>query len=342
MTQAMYPLTFEPVYRDYMWGGRRLATLLGRDIPPGTVAESWEISGHPSSPTMVAAGPLRGLSLPQVLERFGSDLVGAHSADMLMRGAFPLLVKILDAREDLSVQVHPDDAYACAHEGGELGKTEMWYILYAEPGAELIHGLRPGVTPGSFRAALRDGCLPTQLRTVQVRPGDAVFVPSGTVHALRSGIMTVEIQQNSDTTYRVYDWDRVGADGKPRELHVDRALEVIAFGPQPEALVRPVLRRKPGGVRVESLVSCDKFDVERVTLADGAVYDGCCTGDTFEIWGAVDGRARLEPGADGRWPVGALSLQRVSWALLPAALGPYRLLSEGACTLLRAYVPPQE
>lgn len=338
MSDEMYPLTFEPAFRDYLWGGRSLATLLGRQIPPGPIAESWEISGHPDSPTRVAAGPLRGLDLLEVQRRLDRRLVGSRATDMLARSRFPLLVKLLDAREELSVQVHPDDAYAATHEGGELGKTEMWYILYARPGAEIVHGLCPGVTREAFTEALERGTLRDQLRHVRVRRGDAAYLPSGTVHALLSGIVVAEIQQNSDTTYRVHDWDRLGPDGRPRELHVERALEVIAFGPQPDAILRPQLLRDAGGARVESLVSCDKFDVERIALAEGVTYEGCCTGETFEIWGAVEGRAHLEPGIGAQWPIAPVRLQAVGWALLPASMGAYSLRADGPCTLLRAYV----
>ena len=153
----VYPLTFKPVFRDYIWGGRNLETLLGRDLPPGIVAESWEISGHPSSPTTVDAGVLAGLTLPQVLDLWGKALVGTRSRWATDRGKFPLLVKLLDANRPLSVQVHPPDEYALAHENGELGKAEMWYVLHAKPGAELIYGLSQETTPDEFRAALETG-----------------------------------------------------------------------------------------------------------------------------------------------------------------------------------------
>ncbi len=223
MTGEIYPLTFDPVFRDYIWGGRNLETLFGRRLPPGIVAESWEISGHPSSPTRVNAGPLAGLTLPQVQERLGERLVGVRSGWATSRGRFPLLVKLLDANRPLSVQVHPPDDYALEHEG-DLGKTEMWYVLHARPGAELIYGLAHETTPTEFRAALEAGELESLLHRLPVRVGDVIFIPTGMLHALLEGIVVAEIQQNSDTTYRVYDWGRVGADGKPRPLHVDKAL----------------------------------------------------------------------------------------------------------------------
>ena len=228
MTPRLYPLTFTPQFRDYLWGGRTLEQF-GRQLPPGIVAESWEISGHPSSPTAVDAGAYRGRLLTDLVVELGRDLVGRRSQDALARGKFPLLVKLLDARQDLSVQVHPDDEYALAHEGGELGKTEMWYVLRAEPGARLIYGLRRGVTPGQVADALRRGEVEAVFAYLPVRAGDAIFVPAGTVHALMAGLVVVEIQQNSDTTYRIFDWGRRGPDGQPRALHIDKALDVIDF-----------------------------------------------------------------------------------------------------------------
>jgi len=340
MGERLYPLTFEPVLRDYMWGGRRLERLFGRALPPGITAESWEVSAHPSSPTAVAHGPLRGLTLPEVVERLGADLLGANVAPSANGSGFPLLVKLLDANLRLSVQVHPDDAYALSH-GGDLGKTEMWYVLYAAPGAGIIYGLQEGVTREEFARAVSEGALDRVLRHVTVRAGDAICVPAGTVHALLSGLVVAEIQENSDTTYRVYDWDRPGPDGRPRPLHIAQALEVVDFGSAREAPVTPELVEERDGVRVERLVACDQFAVERVRLEEGAAYAGVCDGSTFALWGAVEGGVRLEPGDGSTWPGGAVALCTVGWALLPAALGTYILRTTEPCTLLRVVVPPR-
>jgi len=228
--REIYPLEFTPVFQDYIWGGRRLATLFGRQLPDGIVAESWEISGHAKAATSVVGGRWDGKSLPEVLDALGEVLVGTDARDCLARGRFPLLVKLLDAHRDLSVQVHPDDAYAAVHEGGELGKTEMWYVLYADPGSELIYGLAQGVTPATLAEALQRGAVETQLHRLPIHAGDLFYIPAGTVHALLAGAVVVEIQQNSDATYRLYDWGRLGDDGRPRPLHVDKALEVIDWG----------------------------------------------------------------------------------------------------------------
>ena len=169
--ERIYPLTFVPVFRDYIWGGRHLETLYGRKLPPGIVAESWDVSGHPSSPTTVAAGYWAGHTLPEVTTALGEGLLGRRGAHTAVAGAFPLLVKLLDANGDLSVQVHPDDTYAHAHENGDPGKTEMWYVLYAEPGTELIYGLAPGANAADFRRAAESGNLNAQLHRLPIEAG---------------------------------------------------------------------------------------------------------------------------------------------------------------------------
>ncbi len=356
----IYPLTFTPVLRDYLWGGRRLETLYGRDLPPGIVAESWEISGHPTAPTVADAGYWAGQALPTILAELGTRLTGTRAAWALARGKFPLLVKLLDAQQDLSVQVHPDAAYGLAHEGGELGKTEMWYVLHADPGAELILGLQPGTTRESFAAAAQiadcrlqiadcRAALEALLRRIPVRAGQYVDVPAGTVHALLAGTVVTEIQQNSDTTYRVYDWGRVGADGKPRALHVAKALDVIDFGPprppilggeQPAGPPTPPTLGTGGqtpqswgaGGRIE-LVRNRYFVVEEVTLASGATFTGATDGSTMEIWGCVAGQAQVAWGGE---PV---ALPAIRYALLPAALGAFRITAGQASICLRVYLP---
>jgi mannose-6-phosphate isomerase len=296
------------------------------------VAESWEISGHPSSPTPVDAGPLGGLTLPQALDRLGETLVGTRSRWATDRNKFPLLVKLLDANRRLSVQVHPPDAYALAHEG-DLGKTEMWYVLYAEPGAELIYGLSQHTTAEACRTALQAGTLTQYLHRLPVAVGDAILVPTGTLHALLDGVVVAEIQQNSDTTYRVYDWDRVGSDGKPRPLHIDRALDVIDFDVvRPGAYVPRVVEEREG-LRRSEISRCSYFVVEEVRLEEGAEYEGALDGATFEIWGCVEGAAEV------RWSGDPLSLSRVRFCLLPAQLGAFAIGARAPATLLRAYAP---
>jgi len=334
MNKNIYPLTFSPVFQHYLWGGRNLETALGRQIPPGIVAESWEISGHASLPTPVDYGPLAGQSLPQVLELLGTDLVGVRSQAMLARGKFPLLVKLLDANQPLSVQVHPNDEYAAAHENGELGKTEMWYILQAKPGAHLIYGLQPDVTPQLFRQQLAAGQLETCLHRLPVQPGDAVFIPSGSLHAIMDGIVLAEIQQSSDVTYRVYDWNRVDAAGQPRPLHIDKAMDVTNFAQVTPGPYQPQLVERSAGLTREVISACPYFVVERVTFeTETATFNGQCNGATFEIWGAMAGRSRVE------WSGQPLELPAVRFTLLPASLGEFKITAGAPATMLRVYIP---
>jgi mannose-6-phosphate isomerase len=226
------------------------------------------------------------------------------------------------------VQVHPDDAYALAHEGNELGKTEMWVVLHAEPGAELIVGVKAGTTPAAFRQAIEQNRLEPYLHRVSVQAGDHVCVPAGTLHAIMGGLLIAEIQQNSNTTYRVYDWGRVGADGQARPLHVDKALDVIDFQRVEPQIVPPTLLAEEPGLRRELLCRNRYFTTERIALVAGAEFHGACMGESLEIWGVLEGEAT----------VNELALDAVRFCLLPAALGEYVVTAGTGATLLRTYV----
>ena len=221
---TLYPLIFQPRFKERVWGGRTLETLYGKRLPPGVpIGESWEISDRPGDESVVINGPLAGQTLRSLMEARGPALLGSAAA--AANGRFPLLCKILDARDRLSLQVHPPPR--ASHLGEP--KTEMWYIAAAEPGAELFVGLRAGVSRAQFEEAIRGGDVAGCFHRIAVTTGDAMFLPSGRVHAIGAGLVIFEIQQNSDTTFRVYDWNRAGLDGKPRELHVAQSLESIDF-----------------------------------------------------------------------------------------------------------------
>jgi mannose-6-phosphate isomerase len=330
----IYPLTFTPVLRDYLWGGRRLATLYGRDLPAGAVAESWEISGHPHGSTVADHGFWEGQSLPAVLDALGEQLVGARAGWALERRKFPLLVKLLDAQQDLSLQVHPGDEYALVHENGELGKTEMWYVLHTDPGTSLILGLKPNTTRLAFEQALAADRVETVLNRVPIRAGQSVDVPTGTVHALLAGTVVAEIQQNSDTTYRVYDWGRVGADDKPRALHIDKALDVSNFDQPAAGIVQPRLISEAAGVVRSELIRNRYFVVEELVLSPGSAFQGRCDGSTLEIWGCMQGEVVVE--CDAAPP---LALSSIRFALLPATLGAFEIAASAPSVCLRAYLP---
>ena len=328
------PLIFAPRLKHYLWGGRRLEQLFGRRLPEGVAAESWEVSGYPGEPSVVVDGPLAGRELPDLVAEYGVDLVGHRGARAAESGAFPLLVKLLDASHALSVQVHPDDAWAAAHLTGESGKDEMWHILYAEPGARIIHGLKERVDRKALRSAVAEGRVQDVLNRVSVRPGDSVMVPAGTVHGILSGVVLLEVQQTSDTTYRIHDWDRLGPDGRPRELHVDKALEVIDFEHRGAALVEPRPVEASGGIRREVIAECRHFVVERIRVEAGAVFAATADGASFEIWGTVAGRASL-----GTFRARALDMEPARFVLLPATMGRFTLRAHTETVAIRVFLP---
>ncbi len=229
----LYPLTFEPIFQERVWGGRRLETLFNKPLPPAQlIGESWEISDRPDAVSVIANGPLAGRDLRWLMENHAEKLLGEISEH---DERFPWLAKLLDANEDLSVQVHPP-ANIAPSLGGEP-KTEAWHITQAEPSARLIAGLKSGTTSENFEARLGQPDFPSCLHEISAHEGNSIFIPSGRLHALGAGTVVFEIQQNSDTTFRVFDWNRNGMDGKPRELHVDEALQSIDFNDiEPRAL----------------------------------------------------------------------------------------------------------
>jgi mannose-6-phosphate isomerase len=322
---ALYPLTFEPVFKDYPWGGRNLETKLGRTIPDGIIAESWEIAAHPNGSSPIANGALKGTTLQEAMAQWGTELVGSRNATDLEQGRFPLLIKLLDANRWLSVQVHPDDVYAREHEG-ESGKTEMWVVVHAEPGAELIFGFAPGVTRERFAEAIEAGDTERYLHRLTVQNGDVIFVPTGAIHALGPGILVAEIQQNSDTTYRIYDW------GRPRPLHIEKSLDILDFElvePQPhQPTVMP-----DAPVPTEVIGESQYFRTERLHLSAGRSWTGKTDGSTLEIWGVLSGEATLQ------WAGEPVVLPGISWVLIPAGLGEFRITTASDSVLLRVITP---
>jgi len=307
------PILLQPVYKEYIWGGDRLVHEFHRRLNPGTYAEAWEIADHPDGRTRIINGPDAGATLSEAIARRGPELLGTGRTET----AFPLLVKIIDARETLSVQVHPDDASA-ARCGGEA-KSEMWVVLSATPDAHIYSGFKPGVTPADFEQARAAGTIPSLLQRYPARPGMVFHTPGGRVHAIGAGCLLLEVQQDANTTYRLYDWDRPGKDGRPRPLHIEQALKVINWDltDSPIAPVQPVEPR-PGGHAVRPLLNAPHFQVEEWTL-DGPAR---ITHDSrsFLILFPVDGDLRIKtPGQP------AMILQRGTTCLLPAALAEFTL-----------------
>jgi mannose-6-phosphate isomerase len=251
-----HPLRFSPLFRSYIWGGNRLATQLGKTPPnEGIWAESWEVIDHPDAESVVANGPLAGQTIRSLMSSFPAEMMGSSPDSRDSAERFPILLKYLDCQRDLSVQVHPNDEYGAKMPKPDRGKTEAWYVIDAEPGAILYAGLKAGVTREDLIRSLAAGTTADLLHVLKPRAGDCVFIPAGTVHALGAGLLVAEIQQASDCTFRLFDWNRVDRDGKPRELHIEQALEVIDVDSGPREFVRP----KDESTGWRTLVECDKF-----------------------------------------------------------------------------------
>ena len=296
---SLYPLKFRPRMLEKMWGGRKIESVLGKPLPPEKpMGESWELYDFPPGvidgsadwvSSEIANGPLAGRSLHWAVGEFGRDLYG--DVPLLgPHGQFPLLVKFLDAKEDLSIQVHPDANFCRDHAGAHL-KCEAWYVLQADPGARLLMGLKPGTTRETFREAIERGTVEAQVNTVPVKAGDCYYLPSGTLHALGAGALVAEVQTPSDTTFRVYDFNRIDpSTGLRRKLHVDDALKCIDFSGKP-------LPKQPRAhvagffTTVSRLVSCNYFKIEKVRFTEGV--EEPVPYDEPVVWIMLEGRAEL-------------------------------------------------
>ena len=316
-----YPIKTNPVFKQYIWGGHALADRFGKPIPDNFAAESWEISAHPDGPCTIANGAYAGMQLQEALDKYPAELLGDARYD-----TFPLLVKLLDANQDLSVQVHPDDAYAKEHENGSLGKTEMWYVVDAKPDARLVYGLKPGTTRDTFRAAIENGTLEQVLNYVPARKGDCFFIPAGTLHAICGGLLIAEIQQSSNTTYRVYDYNRLDRDGNLRELHVEKAVDVTKMEAAENSGFRPPVTADGNTVTV--LASCPLFETVKYEISASAAIKGR---GAFELLVFTEGVGSIA--YDG----GEEPFRSGDSFFIPATLGDYTI--HGACEVLRTYIP---
>ena len=302
----LYPFRFQPIFKQRVWGGRELERLYQKPLPPGeTIGESWEISDHGTDVSVIANGPLAGQTLRAVMEENSEAILG--DAMPTSNGRFPLLIKILDARERLSLQVHPPPDIAAKLHGES--KTEMWYVTHADPDAVIYAGLKRDVTRAQFKTALARQEMEPLVHKLTPQAGDALFVPSGRLHAIGGGLVIFEIQQNSDTTYRVFDW------GRPREIHVAQSLQCIDFNDFEPALA---------DTRAEVLVSCDYFACARLQLS-GPRQLQC--NDSFHIIAAVAGSV----------DIGDVVLHAGQFALVPASLGKFTLRPHGDATVLDVF-----
>ncbi len=288
------PFKLQPVLKEKIWGGRKLETILGKKLPPGKYGESWEASTHPNGTNLIISGELQGLPLDKAIEKYPKELLGKA---VIAQGhtTLPVLIKFIDATDKLSVQVHPDDQYALKHEN-DRGKTEMWYILHAEEKAQLIYGLKEGTTREKLKEAIDNNAIEEHLRYVNIKKGDLLFVPAGTVHAILGGVLILEIQESSDSTYRLYDWNRVGFDGKPRPLHIEKALEVINYNAK-NNVTKPI-KEKRGYGYFSNLVRCSYFNTD-LYLLKNAFQLRKEEKQSFEILITIKGELTMEfPGGN--------------------------------------------
>ena len=329
--QPLYPLTFEPILKSLIWGGRRLGSILHKAIGPGDrYAESWEISDHRDDVSKVNAGPLKGTGLRDLIRERGDDLLG-KGRSRLKPQQFPLLVKFLDANDVLSVQVHPDDELG-PRLANDNGKTETWVIVHAEPGSLIYAGLKPGVTRERFAIMLDWGIVEPLLHRFEAKAGDCIMIPAGTVHAIGAGVVLAEIQQMSDATFRVHDWGRVGPDGVPRQLHIAEALEATHFDEGPVSPLKVVAEELADGSGTrERLSRCDYFALERIHLR-GSTRIGA--DDRFTIVIGLGGEADL------CYHENRTRVKLGQTVLIPASVGPCEVKPRsGEAILLTCIVP---
>ena len=311
----MNAITFTPLYMERVWGGRELETIYGRTLPESTTpyGESWEMTDRPGEQSIVEHGPFKGMSIGQLWKEKRESIFGLGFEDS---DCFPLLIKILDARDDLSIQVHPPTEIA-PELGGEA-KTEMWYIADAAPGAKLYVGMKDGVTREDFEHALHDGTVDQVVHAITPQTGDSIFIPSGRLHAIGAGFLIYEIQQNSDTTYRIFDWNRVGLDGAPRQLHIEESKRCIDFDD-----IEPSMDTPDGN----TLATCPFFKVDRLELSDGASF-GNPDPQRFSIVTVVRGEITS---ADG------LTHCAGDFLLMPRNAEP--ITAKGTATVLQTTIP---
>jgi mannose-6-phosphate isomerase len=320
---VLYPFTFQPIFKERIWGGRELERLYAKPLPPGKpIGESWEISDRPDDASVIANGPLAGKTLRWLMENHAAEILG--DAKSAAEGRFPLLCKILDAREKLSLQVHPPASKAAELKGEP--KTEMWFITDAAPDANLYVGLKRGVTWTEFEKKISDGSVADCFHRIPVRAGDAMFLPSGRVHAIGEGLVIFEIQQNSDTTYRVFDWNRVGLDGKPRELHIAQSLASIDFNDFEPKLAESNFAAA-GKIQKRSLVNDPLFNVETWKLNSSA--SALLKPKKLQIVAVTTGEIEIKSGST------VVKLSAGQFSLIPAGLERAEILAKSDAALLR-------
>lgn len=324
MKNELYPLKFDPIYKEKIWGGSRIKDVLGKECTVKNCGESWEISGVKNNISVVSNGHLKGRSLVEIIEEYKSELVGSKISDYYGT-EFPLLIKFLDANDELSIQVHPDDAHAKKHDS--LGKTEMWYIVEAEKDASLIKGFNRDLSKDELLQRMQDGKLEEVLKRIKAAPDDVFFIPAGQIHNIGKGILLAEIQQSSDITFRLYDFERIDSDGNARPLHIKEAAEVIDYKKDPEGkITKPVVKNKS-----DNLVSSTYFTTNRLSF-DNQIPKNYSDLDSFVIYICIAGKAKILYNDKQE------SISKGEVVLLPSSIKEISLQPEEECKLLESYI----
>jgi mannose-6-phosphate isomerase len=322
MDNSLYPLRFHPIYKPLIWGGEKLRECYGKTDAPEKTGESWEISQVEDNISLVSNGFLEGKSLEDVIQKYKGELLGQRVFERF-GNRFPLLTKFIHSNDDLSIQVHPGDEYAAEHHG-ENGKTEMWYILDSEKDAQLIVGFNKDINRDIMLEKLNDGSLKEVLHFEKVSEGDVIFLPEGRIHALGPGIVLAEIQQTSDMTYRIYDWDRVGVDGKPRELHIEHALNVLDY----KAYTSYKTSYQSQLNAPVNLVECPYFSTQLIQIDKKLDLD-YTTLDSFVVYMCLDGDLDIQYDGEDR-----THLVKGDTILIPAAIKDLSLIPNQDSRLL--------
>ena len=333
---TLYPLLFEPIYKEKVWGGRTLEKL-GRNLPGGAdtlIGESWELAdlaqtsasggGGGAERSVIANGPLAGKTLAEVIKQFGKQVIG--DVKLTDSGGFPILLKFLDAGEHLSVQVHPNADYAATHDDAFL-KSEAWYVLDAKPGAVIFKGVKAGTSPKQFRKAIERNEVQPLLIAVEVKPGDCHYLPSGTCHALGAGVMVAEVQTPSDTTFRVYDWGRTG-----RELHIEQAMQCIEFGPAQTQAYEVNMTLDGMFGPITRLVTCEHFNIDRYQITEAGEHK--LSYDQPVLWMVLEGGGTFTGAGQPD-----VVFTRGQTLFLPPGMGEVMVTIEAGSTLLEVTFP---
>ena len=327
----MEPVTFEPILKRIRWGGQKLGTILGKDLGQETdYAESWEIADHAAGQSRVSEGPYRGRSLSQLIQQHGPAIFGRAPVPE----CFPLLIKFLDANDWLSLQVHPNDTQAVRYQPNAHGKTEAWVIIDAEPDSQICAGLKSGVTREDLQEALQNGTVEQCLHWSPVQAGDCIFVPAGTVHAIGPGVLLAEVQQQSDLTFRLHDWGRTGSDGKPRELHLEEALDCTDFLRGPVGPSATATAAAAGDMPArETVISCDHFHIVRHRTDQPL---DLFTNGLFRILMVLEGELELQTAGTRK------THSRGETILIPASCESFGIFPSSVITLLEIASGPSD